>query len=73
MYLPSDFRCNLRVHGLVEEDEIQHLLENVLVVPLLGLSQPEAVDGDHALIKARIRLRRPRMEDVGEIQRPIGE
>ena len=39
----------------------------------LGDHCSEAVDRDHALIKARIWLRRPRMEDVGEIQRPIGE
>ena len=47
--LPSHFRCNLGVHGRVEEDEMQHLSQHVLKVPGIAAAFPrsEPVDGDH--------------------------
>ena len=49
--LPSHFRSNLGIHGLVEEDEVQHLLKDVLVVPrgAAVFPRPQSAHGDHAV------------------------
>ena len=49
--LPSHFRSNLGIHGLVEEDEVQHLLKDVLIVPrgAAVFPRPQSAHGDHAV------------------------